>query len=182
MRVLALDLSKTSTGWATCAPGDRIPASGYAVLGSEWSSRGRVFAKLHMVLTELRQVHGHFDAIFYEEPLPAAALQGFTNIETLRLAAGLAAHTESWAEAMGVRVVREANMASWRRHFIGKMPRATKTAQLKDKAMERCRELGFRPRRHDEAEAIGILSYACDALDLSPEWDRAGSLQLVRAG
>lgn len=39
------------------------------------------------------------------------------------------------------------------------MPRGTKTPDLKAMAMRRCRELGFRVNKHDEAEAIGLLDY-----------------------
>lgn len=171
MRVLALDLSKASTGFAAWGEGDAHLASGAWQLGSEYTSRGMVFAKLHERLTELHML-GAIEAIFYEEPIHPAQLQGATNAETIKLAAGLAAHAESWGEAMGCRTIRAVNMSTWRRHFLGRMPRATRTAELKGMAIERCRQLGFSPTSHDQAEAIGILDYACDALELSPPWQQ----------
>lgn len=163
MRICALDLSKSSTGFACWAPGDAVVASGVWQLGSEWTSRGRVYAKLHEHLTDLNRL-GRIEALFFEEAIHPAQLQGHTNADTVKLAAGLGAHAESWGEAMGCRIIREVNMSTWRRHFLGKMPRATRTAELKDMAMRRCRQLGFRPEKHDEAEAIGILDYACASL------------------
>jgi hypothetical protein len=180
MRVLALDLSKRSTGWACWGPGDARPASGAWQLGSEYTSDGRVFANLHGRMTDLHRV-SPIEAVFYEEALDPRALNGHTNIDTLRLASGLVAHAQSWAEAMGCRIVRGVNLATWRRHFLGKMPRATKTVQLKEYAVERCLQLGFRPSCHDQAEAIGILDYACDALSLSPPWVQALRVPLAGA-
>lgn len=171
MRILALDLSKRSTGFACWGPADSVAASGFWELGSEFTSNGRVFAKLHQHMTELHRL-GAIDAVFYEEPLDPRVLSGHTNIDTLRVLSGLASHAQSWGEAMGCRIIRSVNMASWRRHFLGKMPRATKTAQLKDLAIERCQQLGFRPAKHDQAEAIGILDYACEELQVMPYWRR----------
>ena len=166
MRVLALDQSKTCTGWALWAPGDDRAASGHFALGSEYTPRSRVFCRLHEELTGLQTVNGAIDALFYEQPL---IMSEGSSAETLTLLWGIAAHIESWGEAMGCRIIRATHAATWRRHFIGKMPRA-KTAELKDRALERCRQLGFRPKKHDEAEAIGILDFACDDLRLTPPW------------
>ena len=151
------------------AVGEERPASGAWELGSEYTSRPETFVRLHQRMSE-QTAFGLPDAVFYEEPIQAVQLQGHTNIETLKLVAGLAAHAESWAEAMGCRIIRGVNLATWRRHFLGKMPRATKTAELKGYAVERCRQLGFRPRVHDEAEALGILDYACETLSILPPW------------
>jgi hypothetical protein len=57
----------------------------------------------------------------------------------------------SFAEAIGCRW-RSVPIAAWRRHWIGKMPRGTKSPDLKRMAMLRCRELGFEVIKHDEAE------------------------------
>jgi hypothetical protein len=169
MRIVGLDLSKSSTGWATWAPGEAELASGTWQLGSEFTSRGRVFARLHENMMALESL-GHVDAWFYEEPIHPAQLQGQTNADTIKLAAGLAMHVESAAEAFGARFIRAVNMSTWRREFLGKLPRSMRTADLKDMAMQRCRQLGFKPLKHDQAEAIGICDYACASLDLVPFW------------
>lgn len=169
MRVIFLDLSKRSAGFACWGPGDARPVSGAWVLGSEFTSEGLTYCKLHENLSGLHML-GQIEAIFWEEPLDARTLSGHTNIDSVRVLGGLAAHAASWGEAMGCRIIRSVNMTAWRRHFLGSMPRGTKSVDLKARAVERCRQLGFKPQTHDEAEAIGGLDYACDQLSLTPPW------------
>lgn len=169
MRVLALDLSKRSTGFACWGEGDEKVASGCWELGSEFTSDGRVFANLHARMHDLHRI-ARIDALFIEETLDPRVLSGHTNIATLKVLSGLSAHAKSFAEAMSFKIVREVNQTTWRRHFIGSMKRGTKSVDLKDYAMQRARQLGFKPRRHDEAEAIGILDFACDQIQMRPYW------------
>lgn len=169
MRILALDLSKKSTGWARWGVGEERAVSGTWELGSEFTPRGKVFLKLHQNMADLHSV-SPFDAVFFEEAISPAKLQGHTNAETIKLAGGLGSHVESFAEAYGLRIVREVNQTTWRRDFLGKLPRSLRSADLKGMAMDRARQLGFKPQRHDEAEAIGILDHACLSLDLTPPW------------
>jgi hypothetical protein len=169
MRILALDLSKRSAGYGCWGEDDAVVTSGVWVLGSEYTSMGRTFCNLHEEMSGLASL-GAIDAIFYEEPLNPGPHAGMTNAETIKVLNGLAMHAESWGTVMQCRIIRAVNQSSWRRSFLGKMPRATKSAQLKDYAMVRCRQLGFKPRKHDEAEAIGILDYACETLDITPPW------------
>lgn len=180
MRILALDLSKRSAGWACWGPADERVASGVWALGSEYTSDGLTYCRLHEHMSALHSL-GAISAVFWEEPLDPRTLSGHTNIDSIRVLSGLAAHAASWADAMSCRHARSVNMTTWRRHFLGKMPRATKSADLKQYAIERCRQLGFRPGRHDEAEAIGILDYACDALQLSVPWNAVLRAPLVAA-
>lgn len=187
MRILALDPSKTSTGWALWAPGD-VPAIGHWQLGTEYTSRGSVFAKLHECMTEL-QLLGPIDAIFYEDVLnitpprnnEAGASVVTTNKNSVLIAAGLAGHIESWGEAMGCRIIRAVHQATWRRNFFGSMRRGEKP-DLKQLATTRARALGFRPMVHDEAEAVGILDYACENLGITPPWREQQVLGFVMEG
>ena len=169
MRVAFLDLSKPATGFACWAPGDARLASGTWRLGSEFTSRGRVFARLHENMMELDAL-GHVDAWFYEDSLNIMPGTVPTNLESVRLSAGLCAHVESGGEALGARIIRPVNQVTWRREFLGKQPRSMKKVDLKDMAMQRCRQLGFKPAKHDEAEAIGGLTYSCLSLDITPYW------------
>ena len=168
MRLMSLDLSKRSaglTGW----DGKSQPVVLSKELGSNMTNPGMVFARLHGVMNDLTKVMGGVDAIYCEEPLQPQALQGHTTFETIYLAYGLCAHAASFAEAKGVRF-HTVNQSVWRRHFLGAMKRGTKRATLKDYAKERARQLGFSPRNHDEADAIGILDYACDREGIRPPW------------
>jgi hypothetical protein len=178
VRILALDLSKRAAGFASWAPGDAVVASGVWALGSEFTSRGTVFCRLHQAMSDLNRC-GTIDAVFYERP---RHLEGFNNqsdAETHALLVGLAMHAESWGEAMGCRHIREVPMASWRRRFLDRPKRGTKSADLKDMAMAAARGFGFKPAKHDEAEAIGILDWAADQLGLDVPW--RGALPLEAA-
>ena len=161
-------------------PEDSCIASGHWVLGSEFTSRGAVFRKLRENIVDLYRVN-QIDALFYEDPInmlpkkrTAEDQSGGnivrTNKESILLAAGLSGMVDCLGEEIGARVIRAVNMATWRSHFIGRIQRGTKRVELKDYAMQRCRQLGFRPQRDDEAEAIGILDYACSALGIQPYW------------
>jgi hypothetical protein len=169
LNILALDLSKRSTGWAVWTGASERPQYGHWQLGSEFTSDGQTYAKLHQNLSELRML-ARFDALYYEQPLNQAALTGHTNVDTLRVLTGLAAHAESFGYALGLRIVKSVNIASWRKDFIGSQKRGTKRQTLKDVTIERCRQLGFNPRRDDEADAIGILDYACSLNGIIPPW------------
>ena len=50
--------------------------------------------------------------------------------------------------------------------------RAQKSARdpLKAATMERCRQLGMKPRNDDEADAIGILTYGLLLNGVTPPW------------
>jgi hypothetical protein len=181
VRVLGLDLSKTSTGFAVWGPGDARAHSGTWELGSSLTSRGRVFARLHQNMSDLHRL-SPIDAIFFEETIHPAKLQGHTNIDTLRVLAGLAAHAESWGEAMGCRAIYAVNQSTWRRFFLGKLPVGMRSNDLKDMAMRRCRMLGFHPTKHDQAEAIGIMSFGCEQLGLSPPWNTQTGMLAQMAG
>ena len=175
MRILALDLSKTSTGWASFQPGDKTLASGAWVLGSEFTPRGKVFGNLHGRMSDLETL-GHIDAVFYEKPLDLGAKRGrdgkpigIGSSEAHFLLLGLAMHAESWAEAMGCRIIREVPMGTWRSHFLKGMDRK-RYVDLKAMAVAKALALGFKTRCHDQAEAIGILDYATEVLNLPAPW------------
>lgn len=183
--ILALDLSKTRTGWAAWERGAPKPRYGSWVLGSEYSTDGQVYAKLHQRLSELRAVI-RFGSIYYEQAILPANLSGNTNIRALSLAAGLAAHVESFAFAMKCQATA-INVGTWRKDFIGselvKDAQADARAKrkltgkgsardkLKALTMARCRQLGFAPRFDDEGDAIGILDFALDFHEhVRPPW------------
>jgi hypothetical protein len=68
------------------------------------------------------------------------------------------------------------HQATWRRHFLGAMPRGVKTADYKHMAMTKCRELGFEVIKHDAAEACGLLDYQLSIEGIIAPW-REGILQ-----
>lgn len=193
VNILALDLSKRSTGWAAWPEGADRPVYGHWQLGSEYSRPGQTYCKLHQALLDLYKVVCPFERIFFEDPINPVQLKGNTNIETVKMLSGLAAHVESFAFAMGCREIRAVNVSTWRKEFIGTQDasRARKKARtrgssatdlLKDLTMERCRQLGFRPQRHDEADALGILDYVCSIRDIVPPWRQGEVLRPMLTG
>jgi hypothetical protein len=166
---LGLDLSKRATGFAVWSDDQPRPFSGVWSLGSEITPAGRTFLNLHKELNGLYSV-SPFDVVTYEKPLNLGPGAGFTNADTIFVLMGLAAHVDSFCEAKRVRRYRDVNNSTWRRHYIGAMKRGTKTIDLKDYAMRRCRELGLNPSKHDEAEAIGILDYSISLDGILPPW------------
>ena len=182
MGMIALDLSKRSTGWAVWPEDAEKQIYGHWVLGSEYTSDGRTYGKLHECLSDLLSV-ARFSHLYFEEPLRPEMLQGHTNIETLRVLTGLAAHAESFGAAMGMRTVKRVNISTWRKDFIGPQKRGTKSPTLKALVIERCHQLGFTPKRDDEADALGILDYACTLRGILPPWRSGEALRpLLTAG
>jgi hypothetical protein len=173
MRILALDLSKRSAGWACWGPSDEHVASGTWELGSEFTGKGQTFAKLHQNMADLHRL-GAIDRIYYEKPLNLGPAAGNTSRDTLDVLIGLAMHAESFGFAMSI-PTQDLNMSSWRAFFLAGMKKANATADLKEYAMRRCRQLGFRPIKHDQAEAIGILDYALELNKIMPPW-RSGEV------
>ena len=176
IRVLGLDLSVKSTGWALWSESLARPACGIWKLAPSIDWRARAFVRLQRNIMDLHRV-GALTHIAFEEPISPGALHGHTNLDTIHGAIGLASHVQSFCEAGGVRCY-PVGLSTWRRHFLGKMPRGTKTADLKAMAMQRCRELGFDPEKHDAAEACGILDYQLHRLQITPPWAHTTPLRL----
>ncbi len=167
--IAAFDLSKTSSGWAAWGGDLKLPVHGSARLGhGNLTPPGLVFLKLHKQMDDLHKTTG-FNIAYIEEPLQPQAVQSHTTFDTLLLLYGLYAHALSFCEARGVRV-QSPNQATWRRHFIGKMPRGTKSIDLKALTMERCRQLGMEPNNNDEGDALGILDWGCEVERITPPW------------
>lgn len=144
------------------------PASGAFALPSSPDELGRVGYRLHVELAQLQTVHG-FQRVFYESPMAPSHNAGFTNMRTIGLVLAIASHIESYCYAKNLRC-RQVGMGSWRRTFLGKGA-GEKSATFKAWSRERCRQLGWNVRSHDEADACGILDYAI-GLDPSfrPPW------------
>ncbi len=94
-----------------------------------------------------------------------------TTFKTLFPLYNIVGHVLSYAACTKVRRVHLANQSSWRAHFLKGMKRTKgQKADLKTLARDKCQELGLPFRSHDEAEALGILDYACSREGISPPW------------
>ena len=184
--ILALDLSKTSTGWAYWDKKSDRPQYGSWRLGSEYSTEGAVFAKLHQNMAELHQVM-RFSELYFEQKIDPAKLAGHTSINTINLMSGLEAHAKSFAHAYRLRICKPVSINHWRASFLGRMEvadaraaaraarkagneRASARDDLKALTKARCKALGFIVKNDDEADAIGVLDYAIDLSGAVPPW------------
>jgi hypothetical protein len=185
VKLLALDLSKTCTGWAFWAPGAEQARLGHFNLGGSYASNGDVFAKLQQKLNELRQAFA-FERMVWEQKINPQNLQAVSNYQTIALMGGLEAHAESFAAVFRI-AHRAVNVSSWRPDFLGRdeiagIRRAVKDEEkrlgkkvgasdaLKVATMLRARQLGHEPRKQDEADAFGVLTYELLHRGVIPPW------------
>ena len=169
MAYLALDLSKRSAGWAWWAPGHDLPKCGTWELGNELTTPARAFLRLHQRMNDMHVVEP-LQEVRWERPLLLGMGSAHSTPETQFVLIGLAAHADSYCEAKDIRRRGAVDAATWRRHFIGKQPRGTRSANLKDLAMQACRALGIEPHRHDAAEAVGILDHMLFLSGVKAPW------------
>ena len=168
---VALDLSIRSTGYACWREGQERPACGTWELAPHIDHAARAFVRLHRNLAEIQR-ESPIDELVFEEPPPTHRMGGHTSAATEAAKYGLVAHAMSFGEALGI-AWRPVSIAAWRKHFIGSIPRGTKTPDLKHMAMSRCRELGIEVIKHDAAEAAGLLDYAVSLAGIVPPWRQA---------
>lgn len=188
MRILAIDPSKRSCGWACFSDKDERPAYGTWELGSEYTSIGKLGMNVHQNIVDLHRL-GEITHIFYEDAFIVALKSQSNSFVWLEQISCIEAHIQSVAEALGVRQIRKVPLNTWRSHFVGsgevsQTKRAVKlkglavnkkisaSDALKQLVMERAMQLGFRPKNIDESDALGILDYACDWHGITPPWRR----------
>lgn len=178
MRLLALDLSVKSAGFSLWHDQMERPVGGIWKLGATIEDAPRAFLRLHQNLNDIHSV-SPLDEIIYEQPVDPSTFMRPNNFSIPFVLIGLAAHVDSYCEAKNIRC-RMVPMATWRRHFIGKMKRGTKSKQLKDYAMERCLEYGLEfDGKHDIAEAHGILDFRLAQHCIEPPWRKERPLVSV---
>ena len=173
MSFLALDIA-TNVGWAQWTPGMTKPACGTWRLPGGTDELGRKACALHQHLADLHSLT-EITRIYFEGGIPPSALGGYSNMTTIYVLAGLAAHAESFAHAVSARC-RNVPNASWRKHFVGRgsRPKAMGATQFKNLSMVRCHELGWYPDSVDAADACGVLDYSLELAGIETPWrDRA---------
>lgn len=175
--ILALDLSKSGTGWAYGHPavlrsrtaievaieGERVtPLSGTQRMGVAADSMGAVFDRFSNWLADTVTTFGP-TALVFEAPPPRMDKAG---INAGRLLIGLASVTEMIGERRGLRVYEVASNTV-RKHFCG-----DGRAQ-KDDVVAECRRRGWEPVDHNAADALALLDYAVACL--APRGTRAAA-------
>lgn len=185
MRVLALDLSVSSTGWALYELGRENPSYGIWKLADGLDHVDRAFVRLSKHVMDLHKLHA-LTHVTFEEPLPPGKLAtGTSTVETIEAQVGLASQVMRFAAARGVNWSKTP-IDRWHKHFIGQIRnpkkqtdergRKIKQPTLKDLCVARCRELGWSPGRHDAADALGVLDYTLWRLGIDRPWAAQRSL------
>lgn len=171
MRILALDQSLTSCGFAIWETGEAKPQCGVWPLADSlrWMDRG--FVRLQQNIMALHRADA-IDHLVYEEPIKRPT----DKLEKLIGLYGLVAHIMSFCAATGVSR-HSVSSSRWRKHFIPAV--GSGTEDWKFLAVKRCRALGFDPENHDAAEACGILDYQLDVLGIRPPWSQAETLRAI---
>jgi hypothetical protein len=169
---VALDIA-TRCGWAAYEAGMSRPIYGTWALPGEAGEVGRKSIELHRKLTDLHSMaKDGITRLYFEGGIPTNSLGGKTNMQTIYLLAGLAAHAESFAYAVSARC-RNVPQTSWRKHFVGRGIRkgiGLNYKQFKALSTSRCHELGWMPQDDNAADALAILDYALHLSEITTPW------------
>lgn len=162
MNTLALDIA-TKTGWSVWRAGaqekPKPSSSGAETFGQQ--PRAASFCAFSSWLeTKLQQEK--IKGVIAEAPIPMHRRSTFS---VARKLLGFAAIAESLCHAFGV-AYTEVSIRDWRQHFMGasRAPAGLSASRrrkfLKDAAIAECKKRGWKVASDDEADALGIGSYA----------------------
>lgn len=180
--VLAVDQSMTSTGWAHLRDGQQTPTWGIFTQPSWEDREGEMlwkwFSWLGKKVSELQVTHLVLEDTFrpdHQENLT----KGIAQYGQLGMASAVA-HLCTAERNHPVEFTVAASK-TWRATFLGSAepPRGLvkhqRRAWFKDRAVSECHKRGWMVSSNDAADALGILDYACSAID--PRYaSQAGSL------
>lgn len=155
MTIFCMDLA-TTTGFAF-GSGDERPYSGSVRFDG---AIGRYAAELEAWMGRMVEIY-HVKTVYIEAPIVA----GKTNLNTtMKLMGGqVIAHKVCYEFGVPCTPV---NVSSWRKAFIGRstapkeIPKNKRRKWLKAAAMKECERRGWNVTSDDEADALGLLSYA----------------------
>jgi len=170
--VLAVDQSATSTGWAHLTKGQNTPTWGRLTLppwkDQEGARLWAWFTWLGKMATDLKITHLVLESTFipmHNEDLTQRIAQ-YGQIGMADAVAHLC--TTERGQVVDFSVV---SPGQWRKAFLGSadapkgLVKHQRRAWLKDKAVTECHKRGWLVENNDSADALGILAYACGAID-----------------
>lgn len=164
MRVLALDIAAT-TGWAFSD--DRIKRSGARKFGLELGEFADGFEAWLLEIIRLYQP----ELIAVEAPVP---VRGKTRLDIQMRSYGAHAIVHKTCRRLNIRLLN-VDVGAWRIRFIGrarapkeidgKKPKAhQRRAWLKKAAVAECERRDWPVSSDDEADAVGVLSFASETI------------------
>ena len=170
--ILAFDLAE-NVGFAFWRPGANRVYSGSFRLPETGSDVGWYLTVFEKKAKELLTFHTP-DLCVFEAPWVGPK----THQDTARKLLCLAGFTEFLCRKAGADY-REAHNQSVKKHFLGRGNLPSK--QAKRLCVEKCRELGWSPSNHDEADALAVLSYAFHLRKIEVPWSVGGLFQAEAA-
>jgi len=150
MKILSLDLA-TLTGWATNIEGRRSGTIEFELKRGE--SPGMRFLRLRAWLISIYGLLGEIDVISYEQAHHRGG-------HATACCVGLVTEVQAFAAEKGIELmpVHTATLKKW----------ATGSGRAnKDDMVQAAKDRGWDPANHDEADAILLLEYAIEELEVS---------------
>ena len=165
MDILALDLSKSGTGWARYRSGEARPTFDSFPLGNGYTSRARATVNLYLELQKLcafEEPH----VVYYEAPLRGDQQTSESNN---RLLNALAALVEFFFECKRIRC-HEINNKTWKSTQLNPIRKRLSSDEWKRLSIRTARELGMRPKNDNEADALHLLDHGLAQENIVPSW------------
>lgn len=174
MLFLALDISKSQTGWASWETETPKPRIGHFKCGNEFSSDGMCQDALWRNLADIC-AFGLPDVIGIEAPADPSHWKGGRKFEHTKTLIRLSGTAAFFAHNKRISRFSEIEKRFWFPHFIGTNKRPPKGAQ-KTYCIEQCEHLGIAVENNDQADAVGILDYMVHLEGILPPWRNANVL------
>lgn len=169
IRTLALDQSKSRTGWRVDTLDGKTHGGGWT--GTSAHLPGTAGARYSEWLCQIISTYKP-ELIAYEAPVMGGSGRGVTmSMEVSFVLIGLAFLTETIAASYKVRCVR-AHVATVRKHLLG----SGRPTNPKEAVMARCKLLGFDIANHDEADATALYLWAKATYDKDFRYEKATPL------
>ena len=177
MDVLAVDPSKTQTGWARFKAGDVKPLCGHFSSGGPHSTRRDLIGKFYREFTAI--VAFPPDLIAFERPLRGDAQ---SNEDNNRNANAMATIIELVAYAHRIRCTDHDNN-TWKSSFFNTdipmrvknhLGKSMKNPRYNTKAISlaMCKAFDIDVANHDEADAVGLLDHVLGLEGIIAPWRR----------
>lgn len=168
MLFLALDTSKSRTGWALWETGAPKPRIGHFKCGNEFSSDGMCQDALWRNLSDICSF-GIPDIMAVEKAANPKRINHPTNWDQTMTLVSLTKCAEFFAHNKRVGRFSQVPKDIWFPHFIGTHERPPK-GKSKSYCEQQCLDLGIQTTCDDEADAVGILDYIIHLEGILPPW------------
>jgi Holliday junction resolvasome RuvABC endonuclease subunit len=152
--ILALDLG-TQTGWAVSTFDKTIISGSESFKPSRFEGGGMRYLRFKRWLTELKSHTDGIDAVYFEE------VRRHAGVDAAHAYGGFMAHLTAWCEHHEI-PYQGVPVGTIKKHATGKGNAG------KDQMIQAAQQRGHQPADDNEADAIALLYWAIDTLEVSP--------------